>query len=83
MEEFKDPLEIIKERIKNERRRNDKSKACLKAGVSPSTYENALKKEKYSELTNGEEAALLAHIGILNERIENQRKIVSDYVNRG
>lgn len=73
----KDLLEIWKERIENEGKHGDKKKAYKRAGVSETTYDNAMKKETSNDLTDAEFEALSEHINILDERkqkIEERRK---------
>mgnify|MGYP001365047986 FL=1 len=75
MKKQTDTLSIIKERIENESKHGDKAKACRRAGISPTTYESGIKKSIYDDLTDGEEAVLLAHIAILDERKKERDKI--------
>lgn len=72
--EEKDLLDIIKERIKAESRWGDKAKACKNASISPTTYEKAILKERFDDLTDGEEKVLSAFISILDERAEVKRE---------
>lgn len=72
----KDLLEIIKDRIKAESKFGDKAKACSLVGISSTTYERGMSKEKYDDLTDSEEKVLLAHISILDDRAEQKAQKV-------
>ena len=75
----KDVLNIWKERIEKESKHGDKKKACDAAGSTASTYLNAMKREKFDDLTDGEQRTLQALIEILDERKEKQQKLKEQY----
>lgn len=75
----KDILTIWKERIEKESKHGDKKKACDVAGSTASTYLNAMKKERFDDLTNGEQRTLQALVEILDERKAEQQKLKEQY----
>lgn len=80
MSKEKDILTIWKERIEKESKHGDKKKACDAAGSTASTYLNAMKKEQFDDLTNGEQRTLQALVVILDERKEKQQKLKQQYL---
>jgi hypothetical protein len=75
----KDILSIWKERINKESKHGDKKKACDAAGSTASTYLNAMKRETFDDLTDGEQSTLQALIEILDERKAKQQKLKEKY----
>lgn len=70
----KDLLEIWKERISKEGKRGDKAKVYKRVPTTAPTYAEGIKKEKYTDLTEGEMKAIEGHIAILDERIKEEQK---------
>lgn len=75
----KDVLIIWKERIKNEVRHGDKKKACEAAGTTATTFLTAMKREKFTDLKDGELKTLQMLIERLDARKERFEKIQSQY----
>lgn len=73
----KDLLEIYKERIEKESSYGDKAEACRIAGYSTQVYSTAMRKEKLSELTDGERRVLEELIILLNHRKQEINKFKS------
>lgn len=78
----KDLLIIWKERIEKESKYGDKKKAYEKAGVSETTYDNAMKKKSIDDLTDTEFEVMSEHINILEERKQKREERKREYVNR-
>ena len=79
MNEERDVLDIWKERIKKEAKHGDKTKACQIVGTTMTTYRNALLREKFTDLKDGELEMLQALIERLDNRKELLQKIQSKY----
>lgn len=77
----KDVLDIWKERIQNEARHGDKKKACEAAGTTATTYLTAMKREKITDLKDGELKTLQMLIQRIDARKEQFEKIQSQYAN--
>lgn len=77
----KDLLDIWKERIEKEGKHGDKKKAYKRAGVSETTYVNAMKKQSIDDLTDSEFEALSEHINILEERKQKREERRKQYAN--
>lgn len=70
----KDILEVWKERIVKESKTGDRVKACRNVGFTYTTHQNAMKKGKLEDLTDGELSVLAANIAILDERKAKQEE---------
>lgn len=77
----KDLLDIWKERIEKEGKHGDKKKAYKRAGVSETTYDNAMKRQSIDDLTDSEFEALSEHINILEERKQKREERRKQYAN--
>lgn len=75
----KDVLSIWKDRIAKESKHGDKKKACDAAGTTATTYLTAMKKEKFNDLTEGEQRTLEKLIERLDTRKEEILKIQEKY----
>lgn len=78
MTEKKDILAIWKERILNESKTGDRTKACRNMGFTYTTHQNAMKKTTFEDLTNGEFSVLAENIKILDERKAKQQEYVTN-----
>lgn len=78
----KDILSIWKDRIENEAKYGDKTQACSNAGSTMTTYQTAMKKERFSELTDKEIGVLVEVIKILDARKEANLKLQAQYANQ-
>jgi hypothetical protein len=79
MSNEKDVLDIWKGRIRKEAKHGDKTKACMDAGTTMTTYRTAIMKEKFADLTDGELRTLQRLIERLDIRKEETLKIQSLY----
>ncbi len=75
----KDVLEIWKERIDSEFKHGDKTQACKNAGATMTTYQTAMKKDFFAELTNTEKRVLEEMLKILDARKEANQKLQAQY----
>lgn len=82
MSEEKDILSIWKDRIENEAKYGDKTQACSNAGTTMTTYQTAMRKETFSELTDTEIRVLVDMIKILDERKTVAQMLQAQYANQ-
>lgn len=78
----KDLLDIWKETIEKESKHGDKKKAYERAGVSETTYDNAMKRTSVDDLTDSEFEVLSEHIKIIDERKQKRAERKKQYVNQ-
>ena len=76
-----DLLTIWKDRIHKESKHGDKKKAYLKAEVSETTYDNAMKRESIDDLTDSEFEVLSQHIEILDARKKKREERIKQHAN--
>lgn len=75
-----DLLDIWKKRIRKESKHGDKKQAYLKAEVSETTYDNAMKRKSIDDLTDTEFDVLSRHIEILDERKQKRKERIKQHV---
>lgn len=75
--EEKDPLQIIKERYRDEEVRGDQAKAARIAKVSTPHIPNALAKEKWCDLTGSERKVMLALKKVLDTRKKEEAELLN------
>jgi uncharacterized metal-binding protein len=70
-----DELESIKKRRATEHQQGDVKKACVRAGVSTTIFQSALRKTKVDDLTDKEMKVILAFQEVLDERIAEKEML--------
>lgn len=77
-----DILSIWKDRIEKEAKYGDKTQACKNVGTTMTTYQTAMRKEAFPELTDTELSVLVAMIKLLDARKEAAQKLQAQYANQ-
>lgn len=74
-----DLLDIWKERIKTGLKNGDRKKACSVAGATATTFSNALKKNRFADLSDMEARVLESTIEIIEERQKRYKILKEKY----
>jgi len=77
---LEDKLPAIKERVENEAKHGDKSKAAKNAEISVATLNRGLNQDSFDKVSDDQYAGIVELMKILNTR-KNKRSELSGYVN--